>query len=176
MSQSPFSKTNPVFRLSFHEILEVISQVNPKDYRQNTGTNYEWNSVVENTILLNKLFSENHATPHFPSRKAIHSYTSNIRTAVVNKPSQENVPQTTINPLWNTLVKAAFNQINAPEFFRLGARQQRLPVFYTADELKKIYRQRAKMTHPDQTKGSHFEFIELRKNYQILMDFLKKID
>ena len=101
----------------------------------------------------------------------------------MNKPLQENVPQPLVNPLWNTLTQAAFKKINAPEVISLKADhgdplsvQQPLSVFYTMNELKKVYRQRAKITHPDQVTGSHLQFIELKKNYQILMDFLKKID
>lgn len=190
MSQSPFSKSPPSSPLSFHEILEGISQDSTQEFKHNSRSNFEWSSVVDNTILLSNLFSEDHATPHFPYGKAIHSYTSNIRvhsqphsesqshkqTLNVNKTSQDNVPQPTVNPLWNTLIKSAYEKINAREVISLKPDQQRLSVFFTASELKKIYRQRAKITHPDQSNGSHLQFIELKKNYQILMDFLKKID
>lgn len=186
MNHSRFSRITPESNLSFEEILEGFSEQNTPDSDFNSRTNFEWTSVVENTVLLNKLLESSLQTNHFPSGNGFHRYAaqSKFSKAVLNKTSQENVPQLMANPAWNTLTKTAFEKINAFEFTNLNHKEQPfeatpqhlLPVFFDQADLKKIYRQRAKITHPDQPTGSHLQFIELRKNYQILMDFLKKID
>jgi hypothetical protein len=160
---------------SFQSILEeVYAKTEPVP---SEPTNHlEWISVIESTHLLNRLFETDlriakkaspKQTPYSKlcSTKKFHTQRLNPEMGLQSE-----------NPDWSIEAKQAFVFINTLPINNTNTPQDNLPVFFTHLELKKIYRQRAKLTHPDHNGGSHTQFIELKRNCQILMDFSKKID
>ena len=185
---------------SFHSIFEEIYMKNSADPSlqkdekviADSAVNSEWVSVIESVHLLNRLYENDLRYTSHASTTAQTPYAKKRSTEMFHTPPPPPLQSETViqseNPEWTPQAKQAFVFVNslptnspstathAVPSTATQSVQQKLPVFFTATELKKIYRQRAKLTHPDRHGGSHTQFIELKKNCQILMDFSKKID
>lgn len=168
-SKSINSKVNST--VSFHSVFEEIYMKNTTEINVEASVNFEWVSVIESAPLLNRLYEND---LRFTTKATASAQTAYAKYRSTKGSTKFHTPIE--NPAWSLDAKQAFVFINTLPTNSSNIIQNKLPVFFTATELKKIYRQRAKLTHPDLHGGSHTQFIDLKKNCQILMDFSKKID